>query len=214
MGTASGDLRVGFGASGSGTRQTRYYYNGTDVSAVVGSSAANALHLTGTGGITLNGSLLTSTSYSFGSASAYPANIYSQNAVTVVSDATRKEGIRELNSAELGLSSRLAKLFKVYKLKSAVAEKGDAARLHVGTVAQLVIEAFTESGLDWHQYGVVTYESWDAAEEVLDDEGVVVTPAREAGEIYMVRYDELNALILAGQEARIAALESALSKEE
>lgn len=214
LGTASGDLRVGLGASGSSTRQTRYYYNGTDVSAVVGSSAANALHLTGTGGITLNGSLLTSTSYSFGSASAYPANIYSQNAVTVVSDATRKEGIRELNSAEIKLSSLLAKLFRAYKLKSAIAEKGDAARLHVGTVAQLVIDAFAEAGLDWHQYGVVTYESWDASEEVLDDDGVVVTPAREAGEIYMVRYDELNALILAGQEARIAALESALSKEE
>lgn len=214
LSVVGGDSRVGYGATSAGTRQIRYYYNGTDVSAGMGSAGANTAYITGTGGITLNGSILSSITYSFGTSSAYPANIYSQNAVTVVSDATRKEGIRELNSAEIKLSSLLAKLFRAYKLKSAIAEKGDAARLHVGTVAQLVIEAFTEAGLDWHQYGVVTYERWDAADEVLDDDGVVVTPAREAGEIYMVRYDELNALILAGQEARIAALESALSKEE
>lgn len=210
----SGDARIGYGASSASSRLLRLYYDGTNTSATFGSSAANSAFITGTAGVTLNGTLLSSTTYSFGSASAYPANIYSQNAVTVVSDATRKAGIRELTPAELDVSSRLAKLFRVYKLKTAVELKGEDARLHVGTIAQLVIETFTDAGLDWHDYGVVTYEKWDASEAVEDDEGNVVSPAREEGEIYMVRYDELNALILAGQEARIAALESALSKEE
>lgn len=223
LGTASGDLRVGFGASGSGTRQTRYYYNGTDVSAVVGSSAANALHLTGTGGITLNGSLLTSTSYSFGSASAYPANIYSQNAVTVVSDERYKTDIVELSDAEIECAKACAKLYRRYKLNTAIALKGEGgARYHVGTIAQLVMQAFTDAGLDWTKYGIITYESWEASDAVVetlgavyDEEGnelapettIEVTPAKKAGEIYMVRYDEFNSFVMAGQEARLQALE-------
>ena len=37
---------------------------------------------------------------------------------------------------------------KIYQFKSAVAEKGDKARLHCGVIAQEVIKAFKEEGLD------------------------------------------------------------------
>lgn len=223
LGSSSGDLRVGYGASSSSTRQIRYYYNGTDVSAGIGSSGLTSLYLTGTGGITLNGSLLTSTSYSFGSASAYPANIYSQNAVTVVSDENYKTDIVELEDAEIECAKACAKLYRRYKLKTAVALKGeDGARYHVGTIAQLVMQAFTDAGLDWTKYGIITYESWEDSDAVFetvgatyDEEGneltpettVEVTPAKKAGEIYMVRYDEFNSFVMAGLEARIQDLE-------
>lgn len=182
------------------------------------------------GGITLNGSLLTSTTYSFGSALAYPANIYSQNAVTVVSDEKYKTDIVELEEAEIECAKACAELYRRYKLKTAVALKGeDEARYHIGTIAQLVMQAFTDAGLDWTKYGIITYESWEATDAVVetieatyDDEGneltaettVEITPAKEAGEIYMVRYDELNSFVNIGITARLKKLEESINKTE
>lgn len=161
MGPTGGDLRTGFGGT-SGTKQLRFYYDGTNVSAGIGSSGNSTLYLTGTGGITINGTLLTSTTYSFGSSTAYPANIYSQNAVTVISDVHFKDNIKTISSdvefQKLATAVKSVEL-SAWQLKTAIATKGaDNARWHVGVIAQHVKDAIVAAGLDWTKYGLITYE--------------------------------------------------------
>lgn len=147
-------------------------------------------------------------------------NIYTQNAPIVVSDERHKANISRLNEQELQCAIECSKLYRKYKLNTAVDEKGiNAARYHFGAIAQDIAQCFIDHGLDWHEYGIITYEAWDAVEAVeyqaatYDEDGKMLTPeiqaieAREAGEIYMVRYDELNCFINAGIEYRLSRLE-------
>lgn len=210
------EIRVGSGGT-SGNKLLSFYYDGTNVSGRFIAAAST---------LSVNNTFLpyATAKYDLGGASATWNNIYSQNAVTVVSDENYKTDVSELTEAELACAAACAKLYRRYKLNAAVAVKGeDGARYHVGTIAQLVVQAFIDAGLDWTKYGIITYTSWEASEAVIetkeavyDEDGqelepastVEIEPAKEAGEIYMVRYDELNSFIIAGQEARLAALES------
>ena len=101
--------------------------------------------------------------------------------------------------------------FKVFQFKDAVEKKGVDARLHVGVIAQQVIEAFASEGLDATRYGLLCYDKWDDEYEdveVIDEPEVVaedgtVTPAKThvehrlvtpAGDRYGIRYEEALAL--------------------
>ncbi|WP_151732177.1 tail fiber domain-containing protein [Acinetobacter ursingii] len=161
--------------------------------------------------------------YSLGSSSLTFNNVYTQNAVTVVSDARHKTEISELTEQELQCAIACSKLYRKYKLNAAVDEKGvNTARYHVGVIAQEIVQCFTDHGLDWRKYGIITYEKWDAIEAVeyqaatYDENGQELTPevqaveGRAAGEIYMVRYDELNCFINAGLEYRLSKIEAKL----
>ena len=146
--------------------------------------------------------------YSWGSASHYPANIFSQNSLTVVSDETHKPIIEEFSDQEILCGTLCAKHYRKYKLDTAITLKGeDNARYHIGTIAQYVMKAFTDVGLDWKKYGIITFEEWDEIPEEKDSSGNILVEGREAGSIYMVRYDELNSFINAAQEARLEKLE-------
>ncbi|WP_151834071.1 tail fiber domain-containing protein [Acinetobacter ursingii] len=135
-----------------------------------------------------------SNALSLGTSSNVWKDVFTQNAVTVVSDARYKTEISELNEQELQCAIACSKLYRKYKLNAAVDEKGlNSARYHIGVIAQEVVQCFTDHNLDWRKYGIITYEKWDAV---------------EAGEIYMVRYDEFNSFVMAGQQARIDALEA------
>lgn len=147
-------------------------------------------------------------------------DVFTQNAVTVVSDVRYKTEISALNEQELQCAIACSKLYRKYKLNSAVDEKGlNSARYHLGVIAQEVVQCFTDHGLDWRKYGIITYEKWDAIEAVeyqaatYDENDQELTPeiqaieGCEAGEIYMVRYDELNCFINAGIEYRLSRLE-------
>lgn len=162
----------------------------------------------------------TTASRNLGSASVTWNNIYTQNAVTVVSDRNHKTEISELTDQELQCAIACSKLYRKYKLNAAVDEKGlNAARYHIGVIAQDIVQCFTDHNLDWRNYGIITYEKWDAIESVeyqaatYDENDQELTPeiqaieGREAGEIYMVRYDELNCFINAGLEYRLSKLE-------
>jgi|GEM_PF-1456753 len=160
---------------------------------------------------------------SLGISQLYYKDVYSQNAVTVVSDARYKTEISELTEQELQCAIACGKLYRKYKLNAAVDEKGlNAARYHIGVIAQEVVQCFTDHNLDWRKYGIITYEKWDAIEAVeyqaatYDENDQELTPeiqaieGREAGEIYMVRYDELNSFINAGLEYRLSQIEAKL----
>lgn len=51
-------------------------------------------------------------------------NIYSRNAVTVVSDENYKSDIHELSEQEIKCAIQCGTLYRKYKLKSAIIEKG------------------------------------------------------------------------------------------
>ena len=102
--------------------------------------------------------------------------------------------------------------FKVFQFKDAVEKKGADARLHVGVIAQQVIEAFKSEGLDATRYGLLCYDKWEDeyedvevidVPEVADEEGNIVTPQKThvehrlvtpAGDRYGIRYEEALAL--------------------
>lgn len=157
--------------------------------------------------------------YNIASAALPANNIYTQNAVTVVSDERHKNDISELTQQELNCAIACGKMYKKYKLNKAIDEKGDEARFHIGVISQDIVKCFDDYGLDWKQYGVVTYEKWDAIQAVeyipatYDTDHKELTPeiqaveGRDGGEIYMVRYEELNCFINAGLEYRLSQLE-------
>lgn len=132
--------------------------------------------------------------YSNGSASLPWNNIYSQNAVTVISDSNLKPVQEDLSVAELLAATACSKLFIKYKLAAAVAEKGDSARYHFGVVAQKVMAAFADNGLSADDYGVlvtadtkqVVVKNGDNYEPVINANGEIHIPANEDGFIDLI----------------------------
>lgn len=78
-----------------------------------------------------------------------------------------------------------------FQMVDSVNRKGpDGARIHSGLVAQRVDEAFRAHGLDASRYGLFCHDEWDATGPVYGENGEVVVPARDAGDLYSLRYDE------------------------
>jgi hypothetical protein len=80
--------------------------------------------------------------------------VYAGNGTINTSDANEKTDIADLDEAEKKVAVRLKSLIKKFKFKDSVAEKGEAARIHVGAIAQEVAAAFVAEGLDPTKYGV------------------------------------------------------------
>ncbi|PZQ93737.1 MAG: hypothetical protein DI542_00775 [Acinetobacter johnsonii] len=144
-------------------------------------------------------------------------DIYLNNAPTVISDERHKSDIQTIQDAVLDAWGKVD--FQMYKLNAEIHEKGsENARYHFGVIAQRIIDAFESENLDWRNYGLLTYEEWDAIPEVLakpevlDENGEVIQNATEyqapknAGEIYMVRYEECFALEMAYQRRLLNTL--------
>ena len=132
---------------------------------------------------------------SFGTASARYDNIYATNATIQTSDQTEKQDIASLTATEMLVGKRISALFKTFRWKDSVAEKGDNARTHTGVIAQDVQAAFTAEGLDAGDYALFISSTWwehdvdvpaveavEAVEEVVDEDGNVTTEAVEAVE--------------------------------
>lgn len=170
----------------------------------------------------------TTNSYNLGTAALTYANIYSQNAVTVVSDRNLKDFHSEIPDEVLDAWATVN--YSQWKLKSAIVQKGEeAARLHVGIVAQEIKEKFEAAGLDATKYGILIYDSWDAIEPIeyqppvydeetdeLISEEVEAVEGQEAGEIWMVRMEEclaLEAALLRRTNQRLLARLDALESK-
>ena len=132
-----------------------------------------------------------------GSGSRRWSEVNAGNGTIVTSDARLKEDVEDLTEAELAVGRSLK--VRRYKMKDSVEGKGAGARWHFGFIAQEVIQAFEDQGLDAFDYGVVCLTKWDAVEEVRDEDGNIVVPYEPAGERLGVRYDELYALMQAGK---------------
>ena len=102
-----------------------------------------------------------------------------------------------ITEAERAAAAEIRGLIRKFQSTEAIAEKGEAlARLHFGVSAQSVRDTFTKYGLDPERYGINCHDSWEAQKEVVDEEGNILTPAREAGDRYGVRYEQLIMFML------------------
>lgn len=132
--------------------------------------------------------------YDIGTASARWRDIYTDGAVNT-SDQNKKQQIETLTASEISAAKRISALFKKFKWNDAVTEKGDAARTHVGIIAQDVKSALEAEGLDATKYAFWCSNTWwetqtdvpavaavEAQDAVLDDDGNIVTEAVEAVE--------------------------------
>ena len=129
-----------------------------------------------------------------GSASYRFDDIFATNTTIQTSDQTEKQQIASLTTAEMTAAKAISKLFKTFRWNSAVQEKGDAARIHAGVIAQEVKTAMTDAGLNATNYAFWCSNTWwetstdvpaiEGVAEVLDDDGNVVTEAVEAQDAY------------------------------
>ena len=122
-------------------------------------------------------------------------DIFATNGTIQTSDKNEKQDIASITSKELNVAKKLSALFKTFRWKSKVAEKGDKARTHTGIIAQEIQSAFSAEGLDASNYGLFTSDTWT------NEEGKEQTRLG-------VRYPELFSFIFSSIEARLTALES------
>ena len=130
-------------------------------------------------------------------------DIYLANAPIVTSDRNQKQDILEITTAEAGVAKACKGLMRSFRLKSAVDEKGDDARIHFGIIAQDLQDAFTAEGLDAGRYAMFMSDTWwetqtevpavEAVKEVIDEDGNVTTEAVEAKDAY-IRTDTFHTL--------------------
>ena len=95
-----------------------------------------------------------------GSSSNRMDDIFATNSTIQTSDQNEKQDIASATAKELNVAKKLSTLFKTFRWKDKVAEKGAKARTHTGIVAQEVQTAFKEEGLDASDYGLFTSDTW------------------------------------------------------
>ena len=144
--------------------------------------------------------------------------------------------IASLTSAEITAATAISKLFKTFKWKDRVAEKGDNARTHTGVVAQQVEKAMSDAGLDAGNYSFFISSTWweakveVAAVEADESKSIEAKAAYTRTENYDtkdaapegaternrkgIRYPELLAFIGAATEQRLTSIESRLTALE
>lgn len=133
---------------------------------------------------------------SLGSSSRKWKDVYAANGSIVTSDERKKCKISDLSDAEKNTAITIKSLIKKYKMKDAVAEKGDSARWHFGIIAQDVVRAFEDNNLNPFDYGVVCYDEWGEVPAICGEKGNEISPKTLAGNSYAVRYDELMCFLI------------------
>lgn len=162
---------------------------------------------------------------SFGTANFRWTEVFAGTGSINTSDARCKENIVDPDEALMRAWGKVN--FKVFQFKDAVEKKGADARLHVGVIAQQVIEAFASEGLDATRYGLLCYDKWDAYDTqvvvvdkpaVVDENGQEIEAEKahteishhEAGDRYGIRYEEALALEAAYQRWKLQKIEATL----
>jgi hypothetical protein len=182
------------------SQYTSIFYSSSELQFSVSTSGVNPVLILGNTAVYSVKQLVPNSdnSVACGGAANRWTQIYAVSNTINTSDATEKTEINALSDAEKRVATRIKSLIKTYKWNDSVAKKGsNGARIHVGLLAQDVGDAFTAEGLDPHRYGMFCFDEWEAADEVLGQDGSVVRAAVEAGSRYGVRYEELLAFVIA-----------------
>jgi len=127
------------------------------------------------------------------------------------SDAREKTPVRPFTPAELAAAAELGREIGVYQWLAMIAEKGGAARQHIGMTVQRAIAILESHGLDPFAYGFICYDEWEELPEVIGEEGEIAQAYRPAGDRYSFRMDELLAFIARGMAHRLDAVEQRLA---
>lgn len=109
--------------------------------------------------------------------------VYAATGSINTSDANEKQNIANFDDAEKRVATALKGLVKKFRFKSAVEQKGNDARIHIGVIAQDVKAAFEAEGLDPYRYGMFCSDTWT------DEDGVERTRLG-------IRYEELLAFVV------------------
>ena len=166
--TNAGDVDMG-GAAYAGTKTIRLRSSGlnndhdTRIQSIGGAASPGQGTLRfGAAATEVQGNLrpVNANSSSCGTASRAWANVFSQTAVTVLSDETHKTSPLVITDAMLDAWSEVN--WVQFKYLDRVEAKGeDEARWHFGVIAQRAVEAFARHGLDAHEFGFLCYDEWD-----------------------------------------------------
>lgn len=240
--SSSGAVIIGSNAAASATSATNCIVIGNNAFGSVVNSD-NAFVVGGNGGLAyMNGVMGGDANYLRLDASFTPSegekyNLGSQNykwdtifAATdtiITSDSRCKSSVASASDTLLDAIGAVP--IHTFRFTDAVEKKGtDAARFHVGVVAQEVASAFEAKGLDAARYGLFCHDEWPDEyetvevvdqEEVLDGEGNVVTPRvvhteqkliTAAGDRYGIRYEELLMLECARLRRELQRVNTAL----
>lgn len=164
----------------------------------------------------------TTSSQSLGSAALLWSQLFAATGTINTSDARLKTSLQAPTDALMRAWGKVN--YQIFQFNDAVEKKGADARLHVGVIAQQVIEAFNSEGLDATRYGLLCYDEWDDQyedvevvdqPEELNEDGEVLTPAvthiehrkvLDAGNRYGIRYEEALALEAAYQRWQLNQL--------
>jgi hypothetical protein len=107
--------------------------------------------------------------YSLGSSFNAWKDVWAIDSSINASDSRKKTIISALTQDELNAAKQLSKEMGTYKWLSAIAEKGDKARKHIGMTVQRAIEIMTANNLDPFDYGFICYDEWqDEFKTVID----------------------------------------------
>jgi hypothetical protein len=183
----SGNDGLGFQRNNAGTKSDVMTLD-RDGNVLVGTTSANG------GLFTVNGDMGPATDNARTCANAFYrwSVVYAATGTINTSDAREKTPVRLLNEAEIAAAQQIASEIGAYKWLSAVAEKGDAAREHLGMTVQRAIEIMEANGLVPFNYGFICYDE------------------NEETSRYSFRMDELAMFIARGQQAIINAQQAAL----
>jgi hypothetical protein len=163
----------------------------------LGSTATNATYFRNDGAQMYPG---TDNTIKLGYPSFRWTTVYATTGTINTSDANQKQDIASLDDAEKRVAVAIKSLIKKYRFKDAVAEKGDAARIHIGAVAQEVQAAFVAEGLDPARYALFCSDTWYEVDGKSQGKDLVNYTAETDGAVEVtrlgLRYDELLAFII------------------
>ena len=149
-----------------------------------------------------------------GASSARFDDVFATNTSITDSDENKKQNIAPLTDAEINAGKAISKLFKTYKWKDKVVEKGSNARIHTGVIAQQVQTAMSDAGLDASKYAFWCSDTyWEKDNITYNTEEEAPKDASKITRLSL-RYVELLAFIGAATEQRLASIEARLTALE
>lgn len=225
--------RVGYEAATAGTRVLEFFPAvSTTAAGSIQSLTTGRLTLTstadislepnaGAGGVRILGNAYPTVTgtYTLGTSALAFKDGFFTNAPTVVSDSRKKQDIGDIPEALLDVWFDHVK-FHEFRLKDEFEADPITAKLKIGILAQDVIAAFVAAGLNWKDYDVVKFSSWEATEGVAhqpaiyDDENNLISdeinevPAVASGNIYMVSPDLIHYIEAAASRRLLLALKN------
>jgi hypothetical protein len=165
---------------------------------IANGSATNGRYIQNDGSQLLPG---TDNVLGLGAASYRWTTVYATTGTINTSDVNQKQDIASLDDAEKRVAVAIKSLIKKYRFKDAVAQKGDAARIHVGAVAQEVQAAFVAEGLDPARYALFCSDTWYEVDGKAKGKDLVHYTEDTPNSIKVtrlgLRYEELLAFVIA-----------------